>query len=291
MRFAISLPPFGDFADPRFLAETAREAESAGWDGFFIWDHVFFDPSFHPNADPWVALAACTMTTQHIRLGTMVTPIARRRPWKLARETATLDQLSRGRLTLGIGLGDPVQWDYGFFHEEQDAKIRAGKLDEGLEMLRGLWTGEFFSYSGQHYQMEKVRFLPRPVQPRIPVWVGGNWDKHAPQRRAARNEGYFPLKWGSEPLTADEWKVIMVYINQHRADLSAPFDWVHGGTTPGDDPAKAATILKPLVDVGVTWWVEGIDPWRFGLSWEVDLTPESTRQMQTRIRQGPPKTG
>lgn len=289
MRYAVSLPPFGDFANPRFLAEATREAEAAGWDAFFIWDHMFFDPTFHPIADPWVALAACAMTTERIRLGTMVTPIARRRPWKLARETVSLDQMSNGRLTLGVGLGDPVQWDYGFFHEEQDAKVRAGKLDEGLDILRGLWTGEFFSYSGQHFQIEKMRFLPRPAQAHLPIWVGGNWDKHAPQRRAAKQDGYFPLKWGLDPLNAAEWKVIMDYVNQHRTDPNAPFDWVHGGITPGDNPAEVARILQPLMDVGVNWWIESVDAWRFGWKWENDLTPETTRLMQTRIRQGPPK--
>jgi alkanesulfonate monooxygenase SsuD/methylene tetrahydromethanopterin reductase-like flavin-dependent oxidoreductase (luciferase family) len=115
MKFGISLPPFAEFADVRFLAEIARDAESAGWDGFFLWDHVFFDPSFHPNADPWVALGAMAMTTSRIRLGTMITPLARRRPWIVARQTVSVDLASNGRLTLGVGLGDPAQWDYGFF--------------------------------------------------------------------------------------------------------------------------------------------------------------------------------
>lgn len=291
MKFGISLPPFGDYADPHKLAETAKLAEAAGWDGFYIWDHMFFDPTFHPNADPWIGLAACALSTSHIRLGTMVTSIARRRPWKLAREVVTLDQLSRGRLTLGVGLGDPVQWDYGFFHEEQDAKIRAAKLDEGLDILRGLWTGEFFSYKGQQFQLEPVKFQPRPVQERLPIWVGGNWDKHAPQRRAAKQDGYYPLKWGSDPLTPSEWRVIMDYVNQHRADLNAPFDWAHGGTTPGDNLAKAAEIARPYAEIGVTWWMESVDPWRFGWSWEEPTTPESTRLMDERIRQGPPRLG
>jgi alkanesulfonate monooxygenase SsuD/methylene tetrahydromethanopterin reductase-like flavin-dependent oxidoreductase (luciferase family) len=94
MKFAITMPPFADFADPLYLAQTAHEAEAAGWDAFFIWDHVFWDPSFHPNLDPWVGLAAAAMRTEHILLGTAVTPLARRRPWKVARETVSLDRLS-----------------------------------------------------------------------------------------------------------------------------------------------------------------------------------------------------
>src|SRR5215203_3437960 len=123
MRFGITLPPFADFANINFLAEIAKEADLLGWDGFFIWDHVFFDPTFHPNVDPWVALAVIASHTSKIRLGTLITPLARRRPWVLARQTASVDQVSNGRLTLGVGLGDPVQWDFGFFNEPTDNKI------------------------------------------------------------------------------------------------------------------------------------------------------------------------
>jgi alkanesulfonate monooxygenase SsuD/methylene tetrahydromethanopterin reductase-like flavin-dependent oxidoreductase (luciferase family) len=287
MKFGISLPPFGDYAEPRYLAEIAREAEAVGWDGFFIWDHVMFDPTFHPIIDPWVGLAAIALNTQKIRIGTMVTPVPRRRPWQLARETVSLDRLSGGRVVFGVGLGEPPQWDYGFFGEEQDAKIRAQKLDEGLAILDGLWSGEFFGYEGTHYKLEKMRFLPRAIQsPRIPVWVGGTWNKHAPMRRAAKWDGYFPLKW-QEILTPEEWKVIMDYVNQHRTNPGAPFDWVHGGTI--DDPAKSADIVKPYEEIGVTWWVEGIDPWRYGWKWEDQLTPGIIATMNARIRLGPPK--
>ena len=127
MRFGINLPPFGEFGDARALAELAREAESVGWDGFFIWDHILFDPSWHPMVDPWVGLAAVAMATTTIRLGTLVTPLPRRRPWKLARETVSLDRLAGGRLILGVGIGDPVTWEYGFFGEPTDARQRAGQ--------------------------------------------------------------------------------------------------------------------------------------------------------------------
>ena len=291
MRFGISLPPFGDYADPHFLAHAAREAEDAGWDGFFIWDHIMFDPSFHPIADPWLGLAAVALNTSRMRLGTTVTPLARRRPWKVARETVSLDILSGGRLILGVGLGDPVQWDYGFFGEEQDAKIRAKKLDEALDILTGLWSGERFRYQGDHYKLEEVIFLPRPVQtPRIPIWVGGFWPNKAPMRRAARWDGVYPIsqQWRDSTISSEDWREILAFVKQHRTS-DAPFDIIQAGATPGDDPAKAAEIVRPYVDAGVTWWIEGIDPWRFGADWEESWFPHDTQRMRERILQGPPK--
>lgn len=288
MKFGLSLPAFGDFADPLYLADSARQAEAAGWDGFFLWDHVIFDPTFHPMADPWVALAACAMSTRRMRLGPMVTPLARRRPWQVARQAVTLDRLSGGRLILGVGLGEPPQWDFGFFGEEQDAKIRAEKLDEGLEIIRSMWGGERFSFTGRHYTLAEMIFRPRPLQtPRIPVWVGGSWNKHAPMRRAAKWDGWFPLKW-QQVFSPAEWQENMDYVNQHRTS-GGPYDWIHGGVTPGDDPVKASEIVKTYADIGVTWWIESVDPWRFGADWEEPLTPEFTKLINERILRGPPK--
>ena len=134
-----------------------------------------FDPTFHPIADPWVALTAVALQTSRIRLGTMITPLARRRPWKVARETVSLDQVSNGRFILGVGLGDPAQWDYGFFGEEPNAKIRAAKLDESLDIITGLWSGQPFRYQGEHYTLQEVRFLPRTLGKQAqPLWVSGS---------------------------------------------------------------------------------------------------------------------
>jgi hypothetical protein len=288
MKFGVNVPPFGDYADPRKLGQMAHEAEAAGWDGFFIWDAMMFDPTFHPIADPWVALAAIALNTERIRIGPLVTPIPRRRPWKLARETVSVDVLSGGRLILGVGLGDPAQWEYGFFNEEQDAKIRAAKLDEGLDVLKGLWSGERFRYQGAHYTLQEVIFRPPPGQSTsIPVWVGGQWDKPAPQRRAARWHGYHPLKMDGM-ITPEQWGGIMKNINGQRT-ADTPFDWVHGGSTPGDDPAKAAEVVRPYRDVGITWWIEGASPFDFGWDFEKPFTTEATALMDRRIRQGPPK--
>lgn len=288
MKFAITLPPFGDYADPCYFAETARVAESLGWDGLFIWDHVFFDPSFHPNLDVWVGLAAAASVTSTIRLGTLITPLPRRRPWVLARQTVSLDRLSNGRLTLGVGLGDPAQWDFGFFNEPTDAKVRAQMLDEGLALMTGLWTGEPFSYQGTHYQMQQVRFQPTPVQsPRIPIWVGGNYPNKPPMRRAARWDGFYPIKWDGG-MTPQDWRETWSYIRQHRTS-DAPFDLVNGGRVPDDQWTHASAVIEPYAEVGVTWWIEDVSPWRFDHSWEVQWQPEFTRQMDALIRRGPPR--
>jgi len=288
MHFGLSIPAFADFSDPRALAELAHEAEAAGWDGFFIWDAVFFDPTFHPMADPWVALAAVALNTQRMRVGTMVTPLARRRPWKLARETVSVDRLSNGRLILGVGLGDPVQWDFGFFDEITDSKVRAARLDEGLEILTGLWTGQPFSYQGEQYKIKEVTFRPTPVQlPRIPIWVGGWWPHKAPLRRAARWDGVCPIK-GGDPITPDEWKELLAYIQSHRTSTT-PFEAVHSMPTSGDNLNQAAEIVTPYAEAGVTWWIEPVDPWRFGWSFEVPWAPEATVLMRERVRQGPPR--
>lgn len=294
MKFALSMPPIGPYSDPNHLSDMAAEAEQAGWDGFFLWDHtIYFSPyeprvPMHPFVDPWIALAAIALKTRRMRIGPMITSLARRRPWKVARETASLDLLSGGRLIMGVGLGSPPSLDFGSFGEPTDDKIRAQKMDEGLAILDGLWTGEPFSFHGQHYQVHEVQFLPRPVQsPRIPVWIGGGWNTPAAARRAARWDGFFPLKW-RHTLSVDEWRGIINRVERHRTS-SAPFDLVQGGTTPGDDPARAAEIVAPFADMGLMWWVENIDPWRFGLPWQDFITPEAHDRMNERIRQGPPR--
>ncbi|MEO8393256.1 MAG: LLM class flavin-dependent oxidoreductase [Chloroflexota bacterium] len=288
MQYGMSLCPFGDFADPRFLMDAARRAEAAGWDGFFIWDHMFFDPSFHPILDPWVGLAAVAIATTRMRIGTMVTPVARRRPWKLARETVTLDRLCNGRLTIGVGLGAPEQWDYGFFHEETDAKIRAKKLDEGLDILNGLWSGKPFRYQGEQYQLEEVTFKPTPIQqPRIPIWVGGFWPNKAPARRAARWDGYAPIKMG-ETMTPDEFRDALAYVKQERT-VDTPFDLMGVFRLP-DDANEAQDRLNEYAEAGVTWWLEALDPWALmKADWEAQWQPDYSAKMIDRIEQGPPR--
>lgn len=292
MRFAVDIPPFGPFADVRLLADLAHEAEEAGWDGFFLWDHLVWDR--FPIADTWVALTAIAMKTNTIRFGPMVTPLPRRRPTKVARETATLDQLSNGRLILGVGIGGgEAEWDN--FDEETDLKARAAMLDESLDVLTGLWSGEPFSYHGAHYTVRgegeqgTVTFQPVPVQrPRIPIWVAGVWPRKAPFRRAARWDGVVPLRTDtlfSDMMTPEQVAEIVAYIRQQRTG-DAPFDVSHWGITTGDDMARDAALAQVYDAAGVTWWRENLSPWRFGWDWRGDFPIEATRE---RIRRGPPK--
>jgi len=146
--YGVHTPNFGDYGDPAILAELAHEAEDSGWDGFFIWDHILFWSDCPPLTDPWVALTAIALRTVHIRIGPLVTPLPRRRPWTLARQATSVDRLSGGRLILGVGIGDPVEYEFGWFGEPTDAKVRAAMLDEGLDILAGLWSGAPFAYQG-----------------------------------------------------------------------------------------------------------------------------------------------
>jgi alkanesulfonate monooxygenase SsuD/methylene tetrahydromethanopterin reductase-like flavin-dependent oxidoreductase (luciferase family) len=288
MKFGLSLPNFNAFGDVHLLISLAKDAEAAGWEAFFLWDHMIFDDIARPVVDPWVALAAIATNTRSIRIGTMLTPLPRRRPWKVARETITLDHLSGGRLTLGVGLGDPVKWEYGFFHEETDPKIRAKMLDEGLEILTGLWSGQPFGFRGQHYQLEPMTFLPLPLQtPRIPIWVGGGWPNKAPFRRAARFDGVFPLGTNG-PMTPENWRELLEFIHTYR-DRPGPFDAAHGGSTLGLEPHAAAQIIAQYSQAGVNWWIEDISPYGLGLEWDQPWPEEMVERLKIRIRQGPPR--
>ncbi|MFQ5908203.1 MAG: TIGR03619 family F420-dependent LLM class oxidoreductase [Thermoplasmata archaeon] len=261
MKYGLTVPNFGQFFDPRVVADLAQEAEKAGWDGFFLWDHMLFDGRPRPIADPWVALAAIASHTSRIRIGTLVTPLARRRPWKLARETVSLDHLSGGRLILGVGLGAPSDVEFARFGEDPDPIVRGQKLDEGLEILAGLWTGRPFRFEGRHFQIDEVIFEPPPVQtPRIPIWVGGVWPRKRPFRRAARWDGVFPLirtkdvMFGSP--TPQDLGEIRAYVEAHRAS-SAPFDTVVGGEFPRAHPQEGARRVEAFAEAGATWWLEG----------------------------------
>jgi alkanesulfonate monooxygenase SsuD/methylene tetrahydromethanopterin reductase-like flavin-dependent oxidoreductase (luciferase family) len=179
VRYAIDVAPFGELADPRVLADLAAAAEERGWDGFFLWDHIVYRAPVRAVADPWVALAAIACATSTVRIGPMITPLARRRVHKVARETVTLDLLSSGRLTLGVGLGSARNGELEPFGEVADPRERARLLDQGLRNLARYWAGEF---------------EPVPVQrPRIPVWVAGEWPNRRPVRRALQWDGYFPI--------------------------------------------------------------------------------------------------
>ena len=264
MKFGIYLPNFGPFGNARTLAELAATAEKAGWDGFFIWDHI---QRYWPTdvADTWVALSAIAMRTERVRLGAMVTPLPRRRPWKVARETATLDHLSNGRLVLGVGLGSSggadVEWRN--FGEEMDLRKRAGMLDEGLDIVNGLWSGEPYALEGQHYHVKESQFLPRPVQsPRIPVWVAGYWPHKAPFRRMARWDGMVPLVSAD---SKDDIKALReaIRFTHSLRDSDQPYDAAYS-----IPPAKAAAHADKYAEIGITWLLVQLYPTHFGADWQ-----------------------
>lgn len=271
MKYGFVLPN----GDARAAADMARAAEDAGWDGFFVWEPVW-------GVDAWVCLTAAAMVTTRIRLGTMITPLSRMRPWKLASETATLDNLSGGRVILSVGLGAT---DTGFvaFGEETDRRRRAELVDEGLDILIGLWRGQPFSYEGTHYKIQPTEFMvpPPPLQkPRIPIWVVGAWNRPKSMARVLRYDGILPNPLTPEgdhrPLTPDDVREIKAYADTNRTEAS-PFDIVVEGATPGDNPDEAAAIVRGWADAGATWWIEAL--------WNAE-SPATVRQ---RVEQGPPK--
>lgn len=280
MKYGVHLPNFGAFGDARVLADLAREAEEAGWDGFFLWDHLLFcELDLNDHVDPWVALTAIAAATDRILLGPLVTPLARRRPWELARQAVSVQNFSGGRLVLGVGLGEPVEWDFRFFGDETDPVVRGRQLDEGLAILTGLWSGRTFGFTGEHYSLEPMTFLPAPVR-RIPIWVGGRWPARRPFRRAARFDGMVPMIDASTP---DSLQPAVDYVHAHRADPSAPFDVVVGGRSDADAGEHPATAFAGRA----TWWLEDLSPLRFGWDWP-DLAREwDTAALRERIRAGP----
>src|SRR5581483_5206374 len=206
--------------------------------------------------DPWVVLAAVAAVTTRIRLGPMITPVARRSPFKLARETVSLDRLSGGRLVLGAALGDRPEAEFTPFGEEADARIRAEKLDEGLEILSRLWLGEETTFSGRHFQVRGAVFLPRPAQePRIPIWVGGHWPNLRPVRRAARWDGMFAL--ADRTLRPEDYRELTAMVAAEAGDTSG-WDLVHAAR-PADRPSDRridADEVARYEASGVTWWFE-----------------------------------
>ncbi|GAB3895034.1 LLM class flavin-dependent oxidoreductase [Kibdelosporangium lantanae] len=286
MRYSIYVPNFGEFADPEVVAEVARRTEEAGWDGLFLWDHMVEQKDLRREiADPWVLLTAAALATDRIRLGTAITPVARRRPAKLAREVTTLDRLTRGRMVLGVGLGAPVEDEYGSFGDTTDTKVLAERLDEGLHALDLLWSGEPVTYHGNQVTLDDVVFLPTPVQrPRVPVWVGGLWPHKAPMRRAARWDGAIPGTAGmveAKPPAVEEVRDLAAFLRACRAEnglADKPFDIVMGGRSPSG--AAGRDLVGPLADAGLTWWNECM-PW--------DDTLDRAEPMLRRIEQGPPR--
>lgn len=266
MQYALSLPNGGDWGDAGTLAELAHLAEQSGWDGVFLEDYIIWQSQQNvPTYDPWIILAAMAMRTQHIRLVTNVTPLARRRPWKVAREAVTLDHLSNGRLILGVGLGDTgesVDADMSFTHfgEAIDARQRAQMLDEALEVIVGLWSGELFQYDGRYYQIKEVRFVPRPIQtPRIPIWVGGGWPRRGPTYRAARWDGSRLYRHDGQAMTPEDIRALQAVVQEQRGSL-AGYDIVVSGSHQYADQAAQQAYLRSLAEAGATWCTVYLPP-------------------------------
>jgi alkanesulfonate monooxygenase SsuD/methylene tetrahydromethanopterin reductase-like flavin-dependent oxidoreductase (luciferase family) len=276
-KYGLYVPNFGKVSYPQTLAKLAREAEKHGWDGFFLWDHLVEWDKRVPLCDSFTALAAIASKTSRIRIGTTLTPLPRLKPWTAARQTTTLDQLSDGRLVLGVGLGARESCDYSRFGESADNKVLAEKLDESLDIITGLWTGKPYSHKGKHYRLGKTVFLPPPKQkPRIPIWVGGFWPRKGQFKRAAKWDGTIPLVVPERLPGPNDLKQILAYIKEHRTE-TAPFDLVNIGWTSGTNRARDAEKLAAYEGAGITWWLESLF-----------IKRDSPDGMLKRIQQGPP---
>ena len=277
-------------SDPNLAVELARLAEASGWQGFFVWEGIW-------ATDPWATLGAAAMVTERIKLGTMLTPVPRRRPWELAGQTMTVDRLSGGRVILSAGLGvseaEPRFW---IFEDDPGRKHRAELLDESLELMQQLWRAEPFEFEGQHYRAKRTdSMLPPAVvqQPRIPTWVVGLWPRMKSMRRVARYDGWIPnyAPPGNSPESADEQTRLftpeiaaeaLAWIHAERERLGLadrPFDVIQEGTTTGTDAAADAAVVRPWAEAGATWWLES--------DWSVpaDRVADYSRD---RLRAGPP---
>jgi alkanesulfonate monooxygenase SsuD/methylene tetrahydromethanopterin reductase-like flavin-dependent oxidoreductase (luciferase family) len=276
MRYGIVTPNLGRYADPRVAIRLARTAEAAGWEAFFVWDHLGFVRGV-PSGDPWIGLSAVAALTTHLKLGLAVTPLARRRPQVVANEMASLDLLSGGRAIFGAGLGGAPE-EFTAFGEPEDPKERAAMLDEGLQILDGLWSGETVTHHGRHYAVQGVSLAPRPLQrPRLPVWIGG---EGAPAlRRAARWDGWLAPATshdGTPTMAKSPERIaeMVATIGRHRT-TDAPFEVAIDGYSEAGDPG----LPRAYEEAGATWWLESIQDARGPLD-----------EMMARVKAGPPET-
>jgi hypothetical protein len=291
LRFGLLVPNVGYYADPARLVQLARAADESGWDGVFLWDHLLIDRAGRlPVADSWTAVTAILAGTRRIRCGPLVVPLAQRQPWKVARETATADQLSGGRLVVGVGLGASADTDFAAFGLDSDLAARARRVDESLTMLDQLWSGREINHQGDHFRLDRVTFLPPPVQrPRIPVWIAATWPaagrgplvraaSRGPLIRAARWDGIVPMvrEPGGELRGPDRAELAEILA---ATPPQAP-GWTVAvpGRLPPNDPHRAWELVTGYRTAGATWWLESFDPWR-----------RDPRQAWSWAEQGPPR--
>jgi alkanesulfonate monooxygenase SsuD/methylene tetrahydromethanopterin reductase-like flavin-dependent oxidoreductase (luciferase family) len=275
MRVGVYLPLFEDFADPRRAADLAATAEEAGWAGLFVWDHLL--ASALPVGEAWTTLAAIAMTTSRMRIGVMITPLARRRPWVLARQIATVDRLSGGRLTMGIGLGDDGWMEFSSFGEVADPRERGQVLDESLEVLQELLSGKPVRHDGPRYTVDSAPFLPVPVQDPVPVWAACWWPNRKPLARAARLQGCFPVfGTGGRPAPPSAADLTAVRAELSRLGAPADHDLIIRCALHRLDPGERRAALRTFAGCGVTWVLEGFGP------------GQPAAEVEAFIRGGPP---
>jgi alkanesulfonate monooxygenase SsuD/methylene tetrahydromethanopterin reductase-like flavin-dependent oxidoreductase (luciferase family) len=278
--------------DPNLAVELAPLAEETGWDAFFVWEGIW-------ATDPWATLAAAAMVTERIRLGTMLTPVPRRRPWELAGQTMTVDRLSNGRVILSAGLGVAAETEQRFwiFEDDPGRRVRAELLDEGLALMQELWQAEPFEFEGAHFRATRTDTMLPPAivqQPRIPTWVVGVWPSMKSMRRVARYDGWIPnyAPPGADAIdpleqqrtyTPEIAAEAIAWIRAERERLGLgdrPFDIVQEGTTGGVDRVADAGVVRRWAEAGVTWWLES--DWNVPAARVADYSRE-------RLRAGPPR--
>jgi alkanesulfonate monooxygenase SsuD/methylene tetrahydromethanopterin reductase-like flavin-dependent oxidoreductase (luciferase family) len=266
MKFGVILP--GGSAVEQL--EQAVLAEESGWDGVFAWEAAY-------GVDPWGLLTAIAARTSRVRLGTMLTPLPWRRPWKVASQVATLDQISGGRAILAVGLG-ATETDLPRTGEELDLRTRAAMLDEGIDLIRELWA-EHSQYHGVHYDYECARDdlaeVGRPVQERIPIWVVGAWPRPKSMRRVLRCDGVLPQFESGGP---EEMRVLRAWLTSQ--GVAPGFDVIAEGETTAGNQEDDVRVAG-WAEAGATWWLE--------TRWEMPHhSAERMQQVRERIAAGPP---
>ena len=289
MNFGVTLPNLGVGDDPNVIVDLAVEAEQSGWDGVFVWDTPYasdVDDAVQETFDAWALMTAIALRTERVQIGTMITPLAWRRPWEVARQAMTLDRLSNGRFVLSVGLGW-VPKEGLFVDEITDRRTRAEMLDEGLEILDRCWKGERFSFHGKHYNVDDMLFLPRPTRP-IPIWVVGAWHRDSEKwpvkrsmRRALGSDGVLPTIFDNTgniyETTPDDVRAMTEWIRAERPEF---FDVICEGDGDTNDTNTDPATVSLWRDAGATWWLEGV-------YWSMYRHPGDPGPMRERIRQGP----
>lgn len=274
LRYGVYLPPFGPFGDPASLVDLAVRAEVAGWDGVFLWDHLLGEHM--PIVDPWTTLGAIAQATNRIRLGTTVTPLARRRPWVVARQAATLSRLSNGRFVLGTGLGSDESGDFSRFGETGELRTRSARYDEGLDIVRAMWSGQAYLHAGSQYEVRLEATAPEPHH--IPIWVASSTNNPKVIRRAARHDGIFP-HLGDHTPTPDELADIVAAVDRTGFAAERQFDVVVAGNASHAWNEPITVDVAGLANSGMTWWMESLihfDPLELSLE-IVDAGPPRAR--------------